>query len=82
MFLLSINDPWNKVLICTYKTQVANMLRGVIPRVASQALQSRGLHFTVGGRSEAKRNEDISRHYPGEEPLSTMVRKRNVYTVS
>jgi len=40
------------------------MLRGVVPRVASRALQSRGLHFTVGGRAEVKKSEDISRNYP------------------
>ena len=40
------------------------MLRGV-PRAATRALQTRGLHFTVGGQGQARRNEEMSSQYPG-----------------
>ena len=41
------------------------MLRGV-PRVATRTLQSRGLHFSVGGRAEVTKSDNISRQYPGK----------------
>lgn len=44
------------------------MLRGV-PRVATRTLQSRGLHFSVGGRAEVTKSDAISRQYPGKPSL-------------
>jgi hypothetical protein len=40
------------------------MLRGV-PRAATRALQTRGLHFTAGGQGQGRKSEDISTQYPG-----------------